>query len=168
MNVVINEWDDNTSYYKLWNVQKLNDELTKHRNCYGTVILATSKVQYNTAKHSNCTKNEKSQPVASQPPINPFTTPLEASETRLTFRMPLENVPRHNYAVIHLTALDSDHTNFKSEPRPEWVPKLGEVARVLNTEYDKTNFAFVIPQGFSLIKGVQISSSATLQSTQLF
>ena len=46
MNVVINEWDDNTSYYKLWNVQKLNDELSKHRNCYGTVILATSKVQY--------------------------------------------------------------------------------------------------------------------------
>ena len=168
MNVVLNEWDDTAKYYLLWDLEKLNNNMTKRRNCYGTVVFATSKVQYNVAKHSNFTKNEKSQQADSQPQINPFTIPLEADDTKLTFRMPLENVQRHNYASVLLTALDSDHRYFKSVPRPEWVPRLGEIVRVLDTEYDKINFAFIVPQGFKMIKGIEISSSATLQSTQLF
>ena len=123
----------------------MNNRLATRRNCYGVVLFATSKVQYNVDKHSNFTKNKQSQPADSQPQINPFTIPLESDETKLTFRMPLENVLRHNYVSVFLTAFDSDHPTFQAMPRPEWVPRLGEIVRVLNTEYDKTNFAFIVP-----------------------
>ena len=82
MNVVLNEWDDTAKYYLLWDLEKLNNTMTKRRNCYGTVVFATSKVQYNATKHSNFIKNEKSQPADNQLQINPFTIPLEADETK--------------------------------------------------------------------------------------
>ena len=49
MNVIINQWDDAAKYYTIWDLEELNNKLALRSNCYGTVIFATSKVQYNVA-----------------------------------------------------------------------------------------------------------------------
>ena len=45
----------------------------------------------------------------------------------------------------------------------EYVPHLHEITRVLGKEYDKTDFALVVPHDFSKIAGISMQSSATIQ-----
>ena len=114
--------------------------------------MATSKVFYDKEKHSNSKKNEQWQPTCH--PINPFTIPFEADETKLSYKMPLVNESRINFTSILLTAYDTSRFTRNPAQRPEWVPKLSEITRVLGTEYDKINFAFMVPHGFAHIKGI--------------
>ena len=59
--------------------------------------------------------------------------------------MPMENYERNNFTTINL-APPIDQHGYEGEgrgsPRPDWVPKLDEIVRVLSTQYDKKNFAF--------------------------
>lgn len=108
-------------------------------------------------------------------PVNPFTYPVEAEETKVTFRMPLQDFPRDNFTIMVLKAycLANAHPVFAGKDmntvQPykgkghELVPHLHEITRVLGKEYDKTDFALVVPQDFSKIAGISMQSSATIQ-----
>ena len=104
MHVVINQFDDDVGYYKLFDLEGFNKRLTKKKNVQGTVIFATSKIQHDKTEHCNCTKNKKPQSTTIRPNINPFTFPVESEETKVSFRMPLEDFPRNNFTTIILAA----------------------------------------------------------------
>ena len=107
-------------------------------------------------------------------PVNPFTYPVEAEETKVTFRMPLQDFPRDNFTIMVLKAyclakhswagMDMNDIYGPYEGKGhELVPHLHEITRVLGKEYDKTDFALVVPQDFSKIAGISMQSSATIQ-----
>ena len=151
MHFALNELDESTNYFKLFNLEEANKNLATNKNCHGTAIFATSQALFDKDKHTNCIKNEDWQLSEDQSAINPFTIPIEAAETKSP-RMPLPDYPRHNYNTVLLPP-PYDPLNYKWNRKrhqmPEWVPRLSEIVRVLDKEYDKTNFAFPIPLGFS-------------------
>ena len=140
MNVIINEFDEKTKFYKMFDLESINKELTStYRNCHGTIIFSTSKAQHDKTKHCDNMKNKDWKPTLSDHDINPFSTPVEAEETKLGYRMPLEDYPRNNFTSI---VLASPVSSLDGKTSVSWVPKLTEIVRVLSTEYDKTNFTF--------------------------
>lgn len=91
--------------------------------------------------------------------------------------MPLQDFPRDNFTIMVLKAYClggkylgqdqagkdmNDVTPYRGRGH-ELVPHLHEITRVLGKEYDKTDFALVVPQDFSKIAGISMQSSATIQ-----
>ena len=103
MHVVLNQFDG-VGYYELFDLESSNKGLTKNKNVQGTVIFATSKIQYDPTKHKDCTKNEKPKPPSAQRRTNPLSYPVEAEETKFNSRMPLEDFVRNNFTNIILAA----------------------------------------------------------------
>ena len=89
--------------------------------------------------------------------------------------MPLQDFPRDNFTIMVLKAYclagadwgnggkDMDDVEPYEGKGHELVPHLHEITQVLGKEYDKTDFALVVPQDFSKIDGISMQSSATIQ-----
>ena len=88
--------------------------------------------------------------------------------------MPLQDFPRDNFTIMVLKAyclaqhgwragMDMNDVHPYEGKGHEMVPHLHEITRVLGKEYDKTDFALVVPQDFSKIAGISMQSSATIQ-----
>ena len=173
MHLALNEFDKEAKFYKLLDLEQFNRDMTKKKNVHGTVIFATSKVQHDKTKHRDCIKNENPK-MFTLTSVNPFTYPVEAEETKVNFRMPLQDFPRDNFTIMVLKAycLAGAHSRAGKDMNDvhpyngkghELVPHLHEITKVLGKEYDKTDFALVVPQDFSKIAGISMQSSATIQ-----